>query len=150
MDLGNGLQEGQISLRDFNSFWRQGPPSLHHIKLDKITVEDHLGRNIPVPTILCSAWQVGSNVSMYSSAISHISACQDFHYIGSGYCRYGLGHELVERGDYFVSRVEDHQIINHSEFSTTVKSGMVVEMGIVLREMAAFRDSRGNAPDVAI
>ena len=47
-----------ISLKYFHSRLRQGPLSLRHVQVDMITVVDHLGRNIPVPILFCSAWTV--------------------------------------------------------------------------------------------
>jgi len=58
MSLGAACAGGGISLQDINRLLRQGPPSLRHIQVNKIIVVDHLGRNIPVPAIVCSAWRV--------------------------------------------------------------------------------------------
>jgi hypothetical protein len=58
MELGNGLRAGHVSLKDFHAYLKQGPTYLHHIQVDKVLVIDHLGRNIPVPVIFCSTWQV--------------------------------------------------------------------------------------------
>ena len=57
--LGNGLPAGRVSLRDFYRSLSDGPPSLQHIQVASILVVDHLGRNIPVPTMFCSTWEVG-------------------------------------------------------------------------------------------
>ena len=57
--FGNGVRAGHINLKDFHACSNQGPLSLRHIQVDKILVVDHLGWNIPVPTIFCSTWKVG-------------------------------------------------------------------------------------------
>ena len=31
---------------------------LRHIQINKVLVVDHLGRNLPVPTLFCSTWKV--------------------------------------------------------------------------------------------
>ena len=58
MELGNGLRAGRVSLQDFRAALSHGPLSLRYIQLDKVVVVDHLGRNIPVPTMFCSTWKV--------------------------------------------------------------------------------------------
>ena len=57
-DLGNSLSAGRVSLKDFHTLLQLGPESLRHIQIDNILVVDHLGRNIPVPTMFCSTWKV--------------------------------------------------------------------------------------------
>jgi hypothetical protein len=57
-DLENSLSAGRVSLKDFHALLQQGPESLRHIQIDNILVVDHLGRNIPVPTMFCSTWKV--------------------------------------------------------------------------------------------
>ena len=59
--FGSSVRAENISFADFNRLLQQGPPFLRHIQVSKVTVVDHLGRNIPVPTIFCSAWQVRCN-----------------------------------------------------------------------------------------
>jgi len=55
----NGLIAGSsLSLNDFYTYLQQGPDYLRHIQVDTVLVVDHLGRNIPVPTIFCSKWEV--------------------------------------------------------------------------------------------
>jgi hypothetical protein len=60
-EFGSGVRGGSISPQDINRLLRQGPPSLRHIQVNKIIVVDHLGRNLPVPAIFCSAWEVRCN-----------------------------------------------------------------------------------------
>jgi len=81
--------------------------------LAKVLVMDHLGRNIPVPTMFCSTWK-------------------DFDYIINCYCRDRLGHRFVERGDYRMRRPEDSRMIAPSEFSRMVEPEMVLEMSIII------------------
>jgi hypothetical protein len=50
---------GRVSLRDFRACLGQGPLSLRRIQVNKVLVVDHLGWNIPVPTMFCSTWKVG-------------------------------------------------------------------------------------------
>jgi hypothetical protein len=57
-DLGNGLSAGQLSLKDFHALLQLDPKSSRHIQVENILVVDHLGRNIPVPTMFCSTWKV--------------------------------------------------------------------------------------------
>lgn len=66
-DLGNGLRAGRASLEEFSTYFRQGPASasLRNIQVTKILVMDHLGQNIPVPTMFCSTWEVCSFLVSY-------------------------------------------------------------------------------------
>jgi hypothetical protein len=52
------MRTGRVSLEYFYSRLRQGPLSLRRVQVDMITIVDHLGRNIPVPILFCSAWTV--------------------------------------------------------------------------------------------
>ena len=55
-DLGNDLLAGHVSLDTFYSSLRECLPALCHIKLESISVVDHLGQTIPL--ISCSTWKV--------------------------------------------------------------------------------------------
>jgi hypothetical protein len=69
----NGLIAGSsLSLKDFYTYLQQGPDCLRHIQVDTVLVVDHLGRNIPVPTLFCSKWEVTSFRQI--SASSHMPA----------------------------------------------------------------------------
>ena len=57
-DLGNDLLAGHVSLDTFFSTLRERLPALCHIKLESISVVDHLGQTIPLPTVFCSTWKV--------------------------------------------------------------------------------------------
>lgn len=70
---------------------------------------------------------------------SHTSASQDFRYIVDGYCKNILGNRFIERGDCNVTSSADSQIISRSELASKVKSGMVLEIVIVLRKTIAFQ-----------
>lgn len=59
-ELGNGMRAGRVSLKSFQKCLKQGPPSLYRVRVDKVTVVDFLGRNIPVPILFCSTWTVSS------------------------------------------------------------------------------------------
>lgn len=50
---------GHVALRDFRTLVKHGPHSLRDIRICKVLVMDHLGDNIPVPTMFCSSWRVG-------------------------------------------------------------------------------------------
>ncbi|KIM76410.1 hypothetical protein PILCRDRAFT_649108 [Piloderma croceum F 1598] len=78
-EFGNRLHAGRFPLMDFLSYLRQGPSFLRYIQVHTVLVVDHLGQNIPVPTMFCSSWK-------------------DFDYIIKGYC-------LKDRfGDRYVMR----------------------------------------------
>jgi hypothetical protein len=47
-----------MSVMIFRHEVKAGPRYLRGIQFRKITVVDHLGRNIPIPTIFCSDWKV--------------------------------------------------------------------------------------------
>jgi hypothetical protein len=66
-DLGNELRAGRISLDEFRTYLNQGPAtaSLRNIQVTKILVMDHLGQNIPIPTMFCSTWEVRSFLASY-------------------------------------------------------------------------------------
>jgi hypothetical protein len=68
MELGNELRAGRVSLRKFHCLLEQYPVFLHHIQLSTVKVVDHLGQSIPIPSMFCSAWKVGSICSMYLSS----------------------------------------------------------------------------------
>jgi hypothetical protein len=72
-DIGNELRAGHVSLEEFRTYLSQGPAStsLHSIQVTKILVIDHLGQNIPVPTMFCSTWEV--RLSWFHISMSHIS-----------------------------------------------------------------------------
>jgi hypothetical protein len=57
-DIGDRLRAGHAFLDVFHGSFIRHLPFLGHIKLDTVRVVDHLGQNIPVPTIFCSTWQV--------------------------------------------------------------------------------------------
>ena len=57
--LGNEILTGHISARDLNLSLMACPPSLHGIQICKVRVTDHLGEDILVPSMLCSAEEVG-------------------------------------------------------------------------------------------
>lgn len=59
VELGNDLCTGHLSLNQFHALLGQRLTSLHHISVETVSVVDHLGRDIPVPTIFCSTWKVG-------------------------------------------------------------------------------------------
>jgi len=124
--LGNGLCAGRVPPKIFHALLRQGPSSFYHIQVDKILVVDHLGRNIPVPTMFCGTWK-------------------EFDYIIHGYCKDSVGSHFIKRGDYRLICAEDSQTIGPSEFASSVESGMVLEMSIVLRE-TGFKDSKEKCP----
>ncbi|KZP08415.1 hypothetical protein FIBSPDRAFT_262250 [Athelia psychrophila] len=108
-------QGGNTALAEFYSLFAQESASLRHIHIDTVIVIDHLGRNLPVPTIFCKSWQ-------------------DFHAVIVGYCESFAGDSLVQRGDYRILKQDNNQYIAPSELSTTIRPGMTVEMSIVLRE----------------
>jgi hypothetical protein len=138
MEHTNGLRASRVSIKDFFAYLSQGPSSLHHIQVDKILVVDHLGRNIPVPTIFCSTWRVGiSRPHIHHS--SHFS-CQEFSHIIKGYCKHSHGNRHLKRGDYEVIRPGDGQVISRSDFASTVKPGMILELSIILRR--DFQDNK--------
>jgi hypothetical protein len=73
VDLGNRLRTGEdVPLREFRLGLQWGPPILHCIQLCKVTVLDHLGQAIPMPTIFCSEWKV--HILFLSSAIGKFSS----------------------------------------------------------------------------
>jgi hypothetical protein len=70
------LRTGRLSLEDFHAILHRGPTSLRHIQLNAVLVVDHLGRNLPVPTIFCSSWKV--NPSLFMCSPTHSSTTQGF------------------------------------------------------------------------
>lgn len=58
-ELERGMGEETLAeLANFHFLLEQESASLQHIKVDAVIVIDHLGRNLPVPLIFCSSWQV--------------------------------------------------------------------------------------------
>jgi hypothetical protein len=64
-DLGHKLRAGSVSLKKFRAFVSRGPASLRHIQVTSINVVDHLGKNLPVPTMFCTSWKVHLFVTSY-------------------------------------------------------------------------------------
>ncbi|KZP26726.1 hypothetical protein FIBSPDRAFT_1040489 [Athelia psychrophila] len=114
-ELDRGQGETTVVLADFYSLFEQEAASLRHIPLDAVIVIDHLGRNLPMPTMFCNSWQ-------------------DFHVVITGYCKSVAGDALVQRGDYRILNQDDSQVITPAELSTDIHPGMTVEMIIVLRQ----------------
>jgi len=73
-------------------------------------------------------------LSVFISLISLISGCKGFDYIIKGYCKDRHGDRRVRWGDYEVIHSDDGHIIEASEFASTVQPGMVLEIGIILRQ----------------
>ena len=136
-ELGNQLCCGRISIDMFYMSIRQRLPSLSHIQLESVSVTDHLGRNLPVPTMFCSTWKVTSHYLLFTTA-SHIFANQDFNYIIMGYCKGYIGGGYVERGEYNMITAEGHTKIGPTEFAREVNPGMILEMSIVLRQRTTY------------
>ena len=67
MDLGNELRTSHVSIERFSASLRQRLLPLRHIQINKVLVVDHLGRNLPVPTLFCSTWKVDLILSIYWS-----------------------------------------------------------------------------------
>ncbi|KZP08602.1 hypothetical protein FIBSPDRAFT_938930 [Athelia psychrophila] len=123
--LGRGQGETDVVLADFYSLFEQEAASLRHIPLDAVIVIDHLGRNLPMPTMFCNSWQ-------------------DFHVVIAGYCKSVAGDALVQRGDYRILNRDDSQVITPAELSTVIHPGMTVEMIIVLRQQTQEDAGPGN------
>ena len=51
----------------------------------------------------------------------------------------------MERGDYEVIR-SDGQVVDCSDFASTLKPGIVVEMSIILHRDEPMEDSKGQCP----
>jgi hypothetical protein len=52
----------------------------------------------------------------------------------------------VRWGDYEVIRAEDGQVVQPSEFASTVVPGMVLEIGIILRQNESFQYGKQKCP----
>jgi hypothetical protein len=70
-EFGSSARAAGISPQDINRLLQHGPPPLRHIQVNRVMVVDHLGRNIPVPTIFCSTWEVRYDSQTHLSG--HIS-----------------------------------------------------------------------------
>ena len=73
--FGNQLPRGLASVHTFSACLKQRLPFLHHIPLNAVRVVDHLGQNIPVPTLFCSTWEVCRYHFVRVLIRSHIPAC---------------------------------------------------------------------------
>ena len=51
----------------------------------------------------------------------------------------------MERGDYEVIR-SDGQVVDRSDFASTLEPGIVVEMSIILHRDEPMEDSKGRCP----
>lgn len=124
-----------MSVPQLRSFLRRGPLRLQHVLLDQIIVLDHLGSNIPVPTIFCSKLEVRNHVP-FSREVNCLTytRSQDLRYIIRGYCKNRIGVKLIERGDFALMRSDDYQTVDLHNLAEAVQPGMVLEMSIILRE----------------
>ncbi|KAF8336038.1 hypothetical protein F5887DRAFT_988374 [Amanita rubescens] len=123
--FGSSVRAQNISPANFNRLLQQGPPFLRHIQVSKVTVVDHLGRNIPVPIIFCSVWQ-------------------DFYVFISELCKGSAGHEFIERRDF--SMLHNNKVIDPLEFPDRVASGMTIEMSIILRRRTSSQSNTKKCP----
>jgi hypothetical protein len=140
--LGNELRTGHLFLQDFRVLINYGPPSLHDINICKILVLDHLGENIPVPTMFCSTSSVC--LPIHFLILLHtmfLFSSQILHDIIKGYCRHRPGNRYIERGDYqlLLTDSDSSQVIPLLEFSNVV-SGSRLEMSIVLRQTTTSKN----------
>ena len=71
---------------------------------------------------------------------------QDFDYVINGYCKNRIGDHFIKRGAYQVVRAADGRVISSSEFAAKVKSGMKIEISIVLRQNSDFQDAKTKCP----
>ncbi|KZP15218.1 hypothetical protein FIBSPDRAFT_1048296 [Athelia psychrophila] len=117
-ELKRGLEQETLNeLAIFYVQLEQESTSLRHIKVDAVTVQDHLGRNLLVPMIFCTS-------------------SRDFHVVIAGFCRGVAGDVLIQRGNYRILNSKDDQVINPEEFAIVLQPGMAVGMSIALHEQA--------------
>ncbi|KAL0959825.1 hypothetical protein HGRIS_011503 [Hohenbuehelia grisea] len=124
------IKGARVPLQEIEKFYselRLQIPSLIHLKISKLTVVDHLGRNIPVPIELCSSIQ----------SLDFIVQC---------YCRDRAGSPFVERGDYQLIRSCDNKILEGRRFLAMAKCETVFEMSIILRLNNSVSASRHVCP----
>jgi hypothetical protein len=79
---------------------------------------------------------------MYDSFLSHLGQLSHalrlgFDYVVQVHCKDRVGINFIQRGDYEVLHAKDNQIIDPSEFASTVEPGMKLEMSIVMRQSTA-------------
>lgn len=146
MDLSNDLNTGTVPLRRFLALLRQRLPFLGYIPLDAVRVLDHLGQFMPVPTMFCSTWEVSSDCLFLTVGL-YIWTWQSFDYIINGYCKDRAGNRFIKRGEYEVVGNQDNQIISRSQFPGVVKSGMILEMSIIVRQRTTtLQDHKRTCP----
>lgn len=128
------------SLREFNTYLLQGPVSLHDIQVDTISVTDHLGRTLPVPTIFCSSTEVSAHnlPSIHVVACSRTYATQSVHHIIGRYCENYFGSDFIQQGEYMIRHFQDNKVINCIGFPTLARSGMKFEISIIMRQKESF------------
>jgi hypothetical protein len=130
---------GCPSLHNFYTFLAQCGNSFHHIQANTVLVVDHLGRNIPIPTIFCSDWNVGFLSHCYTVAGSHIFITQGFDYIINRYCENAIGFDFIRRGEYKI--IHNNKVIESSKFANTAGSETKFEISIVMRQTESFTKS---------
>ncbi|KZP22171.1 hypothetical protein FIBSPDRAFT_931195 [Athelia psychrophila] len=115
-------QLGKDTLDELAKFYvelEQESTSLRHIKVDTVIVQDHLGRDLPVPMIFCTS-------------------SQDFHVVIAGFCSGLAGDVLIQRGNYRILNAGD-QVIDPKDFGTLFEPGMAVTMSILFYEKVEER-----------
>lgn len=136
-----------MSIQQLRNFLRHGPLRLQHVLLDQIIVVDHLGSNIPVPTMFCSKLDVSDYLPFYLE-VSCITCrhLQNLRYVIRGYCKGRVGIKQIEEGDFHLLRSDDCQLVHPDNLTDVVQSGVALEMTIVLREIYHFWGHPGTCP----
>jgi hypothetical protein len=78
----------------------------------------------------------------------HLGA-QGFDHIIKGYFKNRPGSRYIERGAYLLLHVENNgqiRTIKPLQLANTVKAGMTLEMGIVLRRETTFHHHKAKCP----
>ncbi|KAF7984964.1 hypothetical protein HWV62_9909 [Athelia sp. TMB] len=114
-EMERASEEDWVAIIQFYSLLERDAPFLSRIKMDTVTVVDHLARDLPIPVMFCNSFE-------------------NFHIVLTGFCRYVVGNENVKRGEYRILQQADDQVIDRSQFSAVLLPGVTVEMSIVLLE----------------
>lgn len=131
------IAQNGLSLHELNTYIRFGPDSLHHIQVDTVSVMDHLGWKLLVPTIFCFSWEVCLYCSTSMVSSSHVWVAQSINHIINRYCENCYGYNFIKRSEY--KMIKDNQVVDHSKFANVVRAGMEFQISIVIRQKERFK-----------
>ncbi|KAL0948252.1 hypothetical protein HGRIS_010849 [Hohenbuehelia grisea] len=102
-------------------------PALRAVQIHTLPVLDHLGQYIPVALDFCHLWG-------------------DFLHIIYVHCKNRPGSQFIKQGDFQLIRSNGSLFVPETELSNVIKDQAMLEISIILRKAAQFRDQKNTCP----